>query len=156
MYYNYPSIFFSSISLDMKKPGFVKKNNQCSTLQCKSCLKYERKKTLNTIPRWWRVFFFFTKYKSLYPTIILLYYIYSTYQRTLQFLFLTNLFPSSFVSSLTRFLLFFFLGKWSQKYFSRKKIILKILLKFRLFKEFKLIHITLLCSTIPLLPLYFC
>merc|ERR1712029_1174985 len=43
-YYNYPSIFFSSISLDMKKPGFVKKNNQCSTLQCKSCLKYERKK----------------------------------------------------------------------------------------------------------------
>ena len=87
---------------------------------------------------------------------ILLYYIYSTYQRTLQFLFLTNLFPSSFVSSLTRFLLFFFLGKWSQKYFSRKKIILKILLKFRLFKEFKLIHITLLCSTIPLLPLYFC
>jgi len=122
VYYNYPSIFFSSISLDMKKPGFVKKNNQCSTLQCKSCLKYERKKNTKYNTSLMKSVFFFTKYKSLYPTIILLYYIYSTYQRTLQFLFLTNLFPSSFVSSLTRFLLFFFLENDLKNTFLERKL----------------------------------
>ena len=155
MYYNYPSIFFSSISLDMKKPGFVKKNNQCSTLQCKSCLKYERKKTLNTIPRWWRVFFLLNT--KVFTPPLYYYIIYILHIKELcSFCFLQTFFHPLLFPLLLAFYYFFFLGKWSQKYFSRKKIILKILLKFRLFKEFKLIHITLLCSTIPLLPLYFC
>jgi len=155
VYYNYPSIFFSSISLDMKKPGFVKKNNQCSTLQCKSCLKYERKKTLNTIPRWWRVFFLLNT--KVFTPPLYYYIIYILHIKELcSFCFLQTFFHPLLFPLLLAFYYFFFLGKWSQKYFSRKKIILKILLKFRLFKEFKLIHITLLCSTIPLLPLYFC
>ena len=158
MYYNYhyyPSIFFSSISLDIKaNPVLVKKrkNNQCSTLQCKSCLKKKRKNTKYNTSLMSSVFFKITK-ESLYPTILYIFYISKNLEKGFSFPFFCSPLPSYF------FLRFFFLGKWSQKCFWKENILKKIscwsldcLRNLSLYTS----HYTLLCSTIPLLPLYFC
>jgi len=112
-----------------------RKNNQCSTLQCKSCLKKKRKNTKYNTSLMSSVFLI-TK-ESLYPTILYIFYISKNLEKRFFFSIFCSPLPSYFFSD------FFSWKMISKMFLERKYPEENILLKFRLFKEFKLIHITL-------------
>lgn len=123
MYYNYPSIFFSSISLDMKKPGFVKKNNQCSTLQCKSCLKYERKKNTKYNTSLMKSVFFFLLNTKVFTPPLYYYIIYILHIKELcSFCFLQTFFHPLLFPLLLAFYYFFFLENDLKNTFLERKL----------------------------------